>query len=89
MLLKLPALAFFYLLFFITIIRVKGILAIGTFSTSRRVGGPDSYRDSEVCAGKRVAALNFLDFFVSFCVKTKMKSKPDYIQKYLQVGAAF
>jgi len=32
---------------------------------------------------------NFLDFFASFCVKTKMKSKIDFIQKNLQVGVVF
>jgi len=71
--------------FLITINPVKGNLSIGTFSTSRRVGG----KFSEVSVGKRVAALNFLDFFASFCVKTKMKNKLDSIHKYLQVGSVF
>ncbi len=42
-----------------------------TFSTSRWAGR----KFREVRAGNGEGALNFLDFFASFCVKTKMKRK--------------
>ena len=70
-----------YDLLIITIIQLKENLAMGAFSMSRRVGG----RFSEQSVGNREAALNFLDFFVSFCVKTKMKNILDCRRKCLQV----
>ena len=58
---------------------------MGTFSNSRRVGGKISGQR----VGIREAALNFLDFFASFCVKTKMKTMLGHRRKCLQAGKGF
>ena len=58
---------------------------MGTFSTSRRVGG----KFSELRECKREAALNFLDFFASFCVKTKTKKILGHRRQYLQARVVF
>ena len=58
---------------------------MATFSTSRRVGRKFSGQS----LGKRKEALNFLDFFASFCVKTKMKKMFDYRRKCLQARGWF
>ena len=56
-----------------------------TFSTSRRVGG----KFSEQRVGKRKAALNFLDFFASFCVKTKRKKILGTDENACKLGGGF